>query len=272
MKWALKDNERILATPKQKAVCPICNEEVIAKCGNINVWHWAHKNLQDCDEWYEPESIWHINWKNEFPRECQEVVVGNHRADIKLNKKYIIGTFAYDSDIVIELQNSTISSQDISKRERYYGNMIWLLNGETLAKNMELRGSGDYMTFRWKYPPKSWWIANKDIYIDLGNYVDFSRKSAEKFIKERYTVSSKYWDHLKKTQGKIIEKEINKIIKKLKESAILYNNKIFHLRKIYPNIPCGGWGYILTKEKFLEKLGIKKEEVIMKSGESKTII
>ena len=45
MIWANKNNERIKATPKDKANCPICNEEVIAKCGSIKIWHWSHKSL-----------------------------------------------------------------------------------------------------------------------------------------------------------------------------------------------------------------------------------
>lgn len=64
MKWALSNGERIIASPKREAQCPICREIVISKCGSINVWHWSHKSLRDCDDWAEPESQWHIDWKN----------------------------------------------------------------------------------------------------------------------------------------------------------------------------------------------------------------
>lgn len=218
MKWAIMNEDRTLASPKSKGKCPICDEKVISKCGNIKVWHWSHKNLKDCDDWYEPESQWHLNWKNEFPKEQQEFIMGKHRADIRTSDRTII-----------ELQNSTISSQDIQEREHYYKRMIWLLNGDTLAKGLRLRvkkrkvlcdpieeGSfkqcdilgrldGYYkytgeqiITFRWKHPPKSWWFAKKNIYIDLGV-------------------------------------------------------KLFLIKKIYNNIPCGGWGIILSKKEFLTK-------------------
>jgi len=159
MIWAIKNNEKIKATPKDKAKCPICDSEVIAKCGRIKVWHWAHKNNKDCDNWYEPESEWHLKWKDEFPKECQEFTIGKHRADIRTKNRWII-----------ELQNSSISSEEIRDREEYYKRMIWLLNGEKIAKNIQLRKKDNYFSFRWKYPPKSWWLANKEIYIDLGEY------------------------------------------------------------------------------------------------------
>jgi hypothetical protein len=47
--------------------------------------------------------------------------------------------------------------------------MIWLLNGETIAKGIEprIKKANNIITFRWKFPPKSWWSANEKIYIDL---------------------------------------------------------------------------------------------------------
>ena len=48
------------------ATCPICDSKVIPKCGSINVWHFAHESLKDCDTFSEGETEWHIDWKNEF--------------------------------------------------------------------------------------------------------------------------------------------------------------------------------------------------------------
>ncbi len=148
------------ASPKDKGVCPICDEEVIAKCGSIKIWHWAHKSNSECDSFGEPETEWHRDWKNNFPEECQEVVIGNHRADVKTEK-----------GLVIEFQNSPISPEQIEEREKFYGygNMIWVLNGDKIAKNIDLREK-KVITFRWKHPPKSWWIARQQIYIDLGEF------------------------------------------------------------------------------------------------------
>lgn len=156
MKWALQKEERIEPIPNQEASCPICLNPVISKCGSINIWHWSHKNLEDCDDWYEPESQWHKDWKNEFPKEQQEFTMGKHRADIRTSNR-----------VIIELQNSPISSENIIDREDYYKRMIWLLNGANLAKGLKLRNKKDLITFRWKHPPKTWWSAEKEVYIDL---------------------------------------------------------------------------------------------------------
>jgi competence CoiA-like predicted nuclease len=126
---------------------------VIAKCGQINVWHWAHKQA-DCDPWYEPESQWHREIKNWFSEDCQEVVMENHRADI----------WTGDDRPVIELQNSSISSSEIIEREQFYGKyirsypgcLIWIINGEKFEDNFSLRNKGGYYGFRWYHPRKTW--------------------------------------------------------------------------------------------------------------------
>ncbi len=159
MIWAINNQERIEASPGAHAMCPCCGGKVIAKCGDIVSWHWAHESAE-CDTWYEPESQWHKGWKDCFPKDWQEVVVGCHRADVKTNK------------LVVELQASCISSEEIEERERFYGNMVWLLRGHDFAKNIAMKNvSGDgcrtYKTFRWKWPRKSWWHAKMPIVIDM---------------------------------------------------------------------------------------------------------
>ncbi|RLG10570.1 hypothetical protein DRN73_07455 [Candidatus Pacearchaeota archaeon] len=152
-----KNKEKIYASPKKIGYCEICGEKLIPRCGDIKIWHWSHKGNNDCDKWAEPESEWHKEWKSYFPKENREVVIKNHRADIKT-----------DYGLVIELQNSSISEFDIFRREKFYGNMIWILNGKTLAKGLELRFNKEYVTFRWKNPPKAWWESKRKKYIDIG--------------------------------------------------------------------------------------------------------
>jgi len=247
MKWALKNDERILAEPKSKAKCPICNDEVISKCGSIKIWHWSHKANKDCDNWYEPETEWHLNWKNEFPKECQEFTMGKHRADIRTNDRWII-----------ELQNSSISSEDIIEREKYYKRMIWLLNGETLGKGLILKKKNGIITFRWKNPPKSWWNSKKEI------YVDFSDKQKEKSTWiEEYTDYSYYWDEV--YNGRYDEDEKEEYGEtyggyyKIEGEGM--DREIFYIKKIYHNIPCGGWGILISKEDFLSKFKGKENDI-----------
>ncbi len=111
----------IEASPNGKAVCPVCNEELIPKCGEINIWHWAHKHKIDCDSWAESETQWHLGWKRLFPQsQIEQVIVKDgvkHRADV-LTKT---GT-------VIEFQHSPISPQEIRERERFYQKVIWVFD------------------------------------------------------------------------------------------------------------------------------------------------
>ena len=99
-------------------MCTGCEQEVVAKCGLIVCWHWAHR-ADDCDLWYEPMSAWHRAWQNRFPREQTEVVMRrdgeHHRADIVLGHGG-----------VLELQASAISVEDIARREKFYKHMAWL--------------------------------------------------------------------------------------------------------------------------------------------------
>lgn len=155
MQYAISNGRRVEAKPGAQAVCPICESEVFARCGDINAWHWAHRNRSDCDTWAEGESDWHLAWKRRFPRPWREVVLGSHRADVKAPQA------------VVELQASTISSAEIAKRERFYGEMVWVLEAKDF--NLSIRDRGTYVTFRWKHPRKTWWTASKPLYFDLGD-------------------------------------------------------------------------------------------------------
>ncbi len=226
--------ERINAMPNKVAKCPICNKDVISKCGNIKVWHWAHKVGEDCDSFSEPETEWHIGWKNMFPKENREVILKEgfwdkesyHWADA--NKKHRADIFI--NNLVIEFQNSPISSEEIKEREKFYNKMIWVLNGINLCSGLEFRKFvNGIITFRWKNPPKSWWEAKKNIYIHL-NFIPI--------------------------QG-VIKEEISNFSPEQLKPYDLLNDKIFFIKKMYSNIPCGGYGILLSKEQFLEE--VKKD-------------
>lgn len=171
MELADLHGERIEATPAiVDATCPQCHSPVIAKCGSIKVWHFAHVSQQDCDTWSEPETIWHRRWKLRFPKECREIVIGDHRADIK------------SRGMVIEIQNSPISPEEIQGREHHYGNMIWIVNGEDFFHRFELNEKEWGHTFHWKMARKSWLSASRPIYIHF--LKDWDEDVHEFFFKE----------------------------------------------------------------------------------------
>ena len=132
MQLALVNDERVEAFSGGRGVCPVCGSEMIAKCGPHVMHHWAHHRPKDCDPWWENETQWHRDWKNLFPLKCREVShTANdgeiHRADIKT-----------PTEIVIEVQHSTMTDAERQSREEFYGNMVWVLDGSVFHKNFDI--------------------------------------------------------------------------------------------------------------------------------------
>lgn len=186
MLYALLNNIKTEAFPKSKAECPLCRREVYSRCGDVNEWHWAHSNEKSCDNWFEPETEWHKNWKKPFGKELTEVII------IKNGKKHIADIQTKDK-IVIELQNSSISKSIIAKRENFYGeSMIWIINGENFKSNFEIISPNNsklffgvsqgyvhkklgilikkgYDFFIWKWSKSSWDELERPVFIDFGD-------------------------------------------------------------------------------------------------------
>lgn len=152
--------KRIAPIKGGRGICPGCGGEMIAKCGDTNVHHWAHRRGEDCDTWREPMTDWHLAWQECFPEECREVWVGpnrEHRADVKGRGK------------ILEVQRSSISPAEIQEREQFYGNMAWMLCGEDFEGRFTMRPYEDEnrirFRFKWKKMKRCWLAAEKDIYI-----------------------------------------------------------------------------------------------------------
>ena len=119
MKYALYQNQRITPTKDIKdAICPICGELVIPKCGKIKMHHWAHKTSQNCDPWWENETEWHRKWKDHFPEDFQEYLMVDsvtgekHIADIITVHTGDVGTSAIiDEELDGSLGFATIVSR-----------------------------------------------------------------------------------------------------------------------------------------------------------------
>jgi len=201
MQFAICDGVKTRPSPDKKAVCPCCKDNVISKCGDIIIWHWSHKSGFDCDPWYEGETLWHIDWKNNFPEVNQEVTLGKHRADIFCNGN------------IVELQHSPIDVFEANEREVFYskyGKMMWVFDmREQYSKgliDLRVKISDDEFdfkieksimrTFRWKHPHEVIWHLKKEIYLDLGD-------------------------------------------------------KLLRITKIYDELPCGGWGNLISKKTFI---------------------
>lgn len=177
---------RVGPTRRADCRCPLCLQPVRPKALSSEFVspHWAHL-AKECDSWSEPESAWHRGWKEQFPEECREITVGPHRADVRL-----------PSGLVVELQHSFISAEEISERERFYGKMIWLLDAtrweighryrhfmgsdqygdneydryevEFVPLREQSLSGGQVVKFRWRRPRRSWSAAKRQLFLDLG--------------------------------------------------------------------------------------------------------
>jgi len=131
MKYAHVDGQKTEATKGAKGTCPCCGAELIAKCGEKKIHHWAHKGNRDCDKWWENESEWHRSWKNHFPVDWQEVVQFDH----KTNEKHIADVKTSE-DWVLEFQHSYIKPEEAYSRNVFYKKLVWVVNGTRRKTDM----------------------------------------------------------------------------------------------------------------------------------------
>ena len=157
MKYAVSNDQRIEATPKAVGKCPCCGADLIARCGDLKVWHWAHKGRRVCDHWWESETEWHRAWKDTFPKEWQEVVQyaedgEKHIADIKTPDGF-----------VIEFQHSSMKAEEKLAREQFYKNMVWVVDGK--------RTKNDYPRFEKNESGWMAWRNDRAVYV---HYAEFT--------------------------------------------------------------------------------------------------
>jgi hypothetical protein len=130
MDYALDENgSRITPYKGGSAFCLCCNSAVIAKCGDIMIHHWAHRNLEECEYSSKEMTPWHREWQAGFFEHEREVRIQNPNTG-----KYNIADIGFlhpnegDSFRIIEVQHSNISEENIRIREEIYEKMTWILD------------------------------------------------------------------------------------------------------------------------------------------------
>lgn len=78
---------------------------------------------------------WHISWQENFPHERTDVFV-------RKGNEYHLADIVCKDNLVIEIQNSQISSTEVRKRESFYGKMIWVINSKEFKHNFILKDFG----------------------------------------------------------------------------------------------------------------------------------
>jgi Competence protein CoiA-like family len=156
IRYATINGEKTLPLPGGRAACPMCGNGMIAKCGQLNVHHWAHEAAEDCDGWSEGIGPWHLSWQETVAKEFVEVQIGEHRADILGN-----------SNTIIELQHSSISPDEIRSRECYYGNMLWVFDATHRFCGVK-SGERWFFAFGRSQHIKE---CTKPVYLDFGEFI-----------------------------------------------------------------------------------------------------
>lgn len=129
MHIALVDGVRTPPSTGLPGRCPVCEREMIAKCGEIRVHHWAHRGRKVCDHWWETETEWHRTWKNRFEIGWHENI---RHAE---NGEKHIADIRTPHELVIEFQHSAIKAEERAAREGFYGNMVWVVDGTRLQRD-----------------------------------------------------------------------------------------------------------------------------------------
>ena len=158
MQFATTVNGKEKATPKAIGWCPGCSTELITKCGEINIWHWAHKAEEGCDWDTGKMSAWHIEWQEYFNADRREVKVTTS------GKRRMADVIAQDGT-VLEFQHSSIGAETIKDREGHYKNMAWIFDAADIPDDRFI-ARGIYI--EWKHPRKSWLAACAETFYDLG--------------------------------------------------------------------------------------------------------
>lgn len=146
MKYAVVNEKRQEAQPGLSAKCPGCEAPMLARCGEVNIWHWAHHGVRDCGLFWENETEWHRAWKGQFPEPWQEVF---HRAE---SGEKFIADVKTDQGWVIEFQHSAIKPEERRSRNSFYPKLCWVVDGtkrktdipqflETLRKGSQIHPS-----------------------------------------------------------------------------------------------------------------------------------
>ncbi len=248
MKFALINGNKIEAVKGAKGFCSICGAELVAKCGEVKIHHWAHKSFKNCDPWWENETEWHRFWKDHFPFEWQEVIHTDktgekHRADVKTEEKW-----------VLEFQHSPIKSEERLSRNGFYSKIVWVVNGLRLKRDKSqfqniLNGSigikyGNIIIHRIGFPKESrllneWFGSGVLVFFDFQESKDLQRSRLWLLIPKTsneiaYLLPFSGRDFIELHNNKGFDEMAYDIIPKLRDFITRYEQNKNQIRFILP--------------------------------------
>lgn len=106
--------ERVRARPGVQAICPGCQKEVIPRCGDFKIWHWAHK-AGLCRYDSEPYTPWHLEWQERALNAGMEI-----EKIFDSSQRYRADIYDPKRNMVTEVQHSPITTETIIDRCLFY--------------------------------------------------------------------------------------------------------------------------------------------------------
>ena len=151
------------ANKNEEYFCPICNSKLQIKDGQVNVKHFAHISLKDCDDFTHDMSEWHREWQAQFPLKNREVVIEHngekHRADVLA------------CGYVIEFQHSPISCEEFNRRNDFYikagKKVVWVFDLTYEASDVHRMRCYDEWSRKGDNGGKWEWLHSKKCFKDF---------------------------------------------------------------------------------------------------------
>jgi competence CoiA-like predicted nuclease len=190
MKYAIINGQRAEATKGARGTCPACRSEMIARICKTKVDHWAHISKQNCDIWWENETIWHREWKDCFDAEWQEVI---HKD--KITGEIHIADVTTPHDWIIEIQHSPMDDEERKARNSFYKKITkkiaWVIDGT--KRKTDIRQFNHLLTngvsLKTKYPTyginpdnknrllTEWHNNDSLVFFDFKQSIDFKKSN-----------------------------------------------------------------------------------------------
>jgi competence protein CoiA len=131
MEYAIVDGKRCQPFQQGQGRCPKCGCEMTVQSFNAETLYWRHP-LRRCGPWGESETLWHRQWKSQFPPTRQEACYVDdngvaHWDDIRTT-----------AGLVVKLHVGTPTIANRQSREAFCENLVWLVNGERFADNFHI--------------------------------------------------------------------------------------------------------------------------------------
>jgi competence protein CoiA len=141
----------------EEFVCPVCGEKVTLKLGDQRIYHFAHQKGTECRDFYEPESLYHMDGKLQLYQWLlnQRVKATLEYYDKEIQQRPDIMFYFKGKKFALEYQCSPIPENIFLKRTKSYKENgyipIWILGNKHVhqkKKNMVSLSNFQYSFIR----------------------------------------------------------------------------------------------------------------------------